>query len=76
VLDLKNWKLTLPIKPDKDVKTKKNGDTYEVLQPELAKFQDKNCFFVTDEGKAVVLTVHTAISPPAPRATPAASCGR
>jgi hypothetical protein len=58
VLDLKNWKLTLPIKPDKDVKTKKNGNTYEVLQPELAEFQDKNCFFVNDEGKGVVLTVH------------------
>jgi len=58
VLDLRKWKLTLPVKPDKDVKTKKNGKTYEVLQPELATFQDKQCFFVTDDGDGVVLQVH------------------
>jgi len=58
VLDLRNWKLTLPIQPDEHVETKKNGDAYEVFQPALATFADKRCFSVTDDGKGVVLTVH------------------
>jgi hypothetical protein len=58
VLNLKNWKLTLPIKPDEHVPTKKNGDAYEVFQDALDTFADKRCFSVTDDGKGVVLTVH------------------
>jgi hypothetical protein len=58
VLDLRNWKITLPVKPEKGVKTKKNGETFEVLQPELKDFQDKRCFFVTDDGTGVVFKVH------------------
>jgi hypothetical protein len=66
VLNLdKNWKLATPLwKPgiDKhDVKHLKGGSR-EVKWDELATFEDKgndtSCFFVTDDGKGVVMRVH------------------
>ena len=62
VLDLnKKWKLDTPLwKPgidEHDVDHLKGGSR-EVKSPELAKFEDKSCFFVTDDGKGVVMRVH------------------
>lgn len=48
VLDLSCWKLTLPYD------TPRKGNPDEVLQPELATFQDRSCFFTADSGSAVV----------------------
>jgi hypothetical protein len=48
VLDLSRWKLTLPFD------TARKGNPDEVLQPELATFQDRSCFFTADSGEAVV----------------------
>jgi hypothetical protein len=45
VLNLSNWKLTLPLSDDGEVK--------EILQPQLAKFEQKP-FFYTDTGVGVV----------------------
>jgi len=47
VLDLSGWKLTLP------QDTSRPGNPDEVLQPELATFQDQDCFHVTADGTGV-----------------------
>ena len=48
VLDLTPWKLTLPFN------TERKGNPDEVLQPELATFQDPTCFFTSAAGDAIV----------------------
>ena len=48
VLDLAQWKLTLPFN------TERKGNPDEVLQPELATFQDPTCFFTSAAGDAIV----------------------
>jgi hypothetical protein len=59
VLHLQNWKLTLPVKPEHVTPTMtRNGSAYEVSQHELAKYEEASCFFVTDDGKGVVMRVH------------------
>jgi len=50
VLDLTNWKLTLP------VDTAHAGSPDEYLQPELATFVDTNYFYVNADTNAVVFT--------------------
>lgn len=49
VLGLKSWKLTLPYNTKR-----RSGNPDEVLQPELATFQDPESFFTTDSGEGVV----------------------
>jgi len=48
ILDLAAWKLTLPYN------TARKGNPDEVVQPELALFQDPNCFFTSPSGDAVI----------------------
>jgi poly(beta-D-mannuronate) lyase len=48
VLDLSCWKLTVP------VANPKNGHALEIVQPQLATFQDPTSFFVDPRLKAVV----------------------
>ena len=58
VLKLKDdWKLNTPLHK-KPGSTKIKGDSKEVKPPELRTFEDKSCFFVTDDGKGVVMRVH------------------
>lgn len=49
VLGLKSWKLTLPYNTKR-----RSGNPDEVVQPELATFQDPENFFTTDSGDGVV----------------------
>jgi Alginate lyase len=56
VLKLENkWKLNTPLHK-KEGSTKIKGDSKEVK--DLAKFEDKRCFFVNDAGDGVVMLVH------------------
>src|SRR5262245_39557093 len=48
VLDLSNWKITLPIG--------QSGDPTEILQPALNTFVDPNYFYVNAAGNGVVFT--------------------
>jgi poly(beta-D-mannuronate) lyase len=48
VLDLRNWKLTLPERVDGD------RDAREIAQPELAGYVHPDAFFVNDDGNGVV----------------------
>lgn len=48
VLDLRNWKLTLPERVDGD------RDAREIAQPDLAGYVHPDAFFVTDDGHGVV----------------------
>jgi len=52
VLDLTNWKLTLPID------TSHAGSPDEIKQPELATFQDSNYFYVNSTRDGVVFKAH------------------
>ena len=55
VLNLENWKVTVPVRPE-EVESTRNGKAWEVSQPGLAKYSDKQCFFV--DGGGVVMQVH------------------
>lgn len=48
VFDLTAWKLTLPYN------TERKGDPDEVVQPELAQFQDDTCFRLSESGDAII----------------------
>lgn len=48
VLDLDGWKLTLPYDTDR------KGNPDEVVQPELATFEDPTCFYVSKSPDAVL----------------------
>jgi len=54
VLDLSGWKLTLPYN------TARKGDPDEVVQPELATFQDPTCFYTSNSGDAVLFRASCA----------------
>ena len=53
----KNWKLNTPLHK-KAGSTKIKGDSKEVEQSDLATFEDPSCFFVTGDGKGVVMRAH------------------
>lgn len=65
VLNLTNWKLTLP------VDTSHEGNPDEIRQPELAGFADTNYFRVNGAGDGVVFAAHcggvTTVGSPYPR---------
>jgi hypothetical protein len=52
ILDLKNWKLTLPIDTDD------SGVAHEIEQPQLQTFRDRNYFYANDTRDGVVFRAY------------------